>query len=158
MEAARIRRELANLAMKNLSPSPNGTPESNAASGSGSSVGKRLRSKTAYTPSRTPSTKTPDPKAIKVLADTPGATKKSLFDDDAGALLLKPITLKLQNIAQSRPYYIFTYIGPQIYIHGAPGRVTNQVHLYMLLYSWSFFCSRDHSTQILIWNIARAPL
>ena len=83
MESARIRRELAELAMKiqlSATPSASATPDSNASS---SAVRKRLHTKTPNTPSRTPSTKTPDPKAIKVMEGTPGETKKSLFGDGA---------------------------------------------------------------------------
>ena len=73
MAAAKTRRELAQLAVRSSS-TPGGS-----SSGGDSVVGKRIRGKSSYTPSTTPSTKTPDPKAMKVLEGTPGQARKELF-------------------------------------------------------------------------------
>ena len=79
MAAAKIRRELAELTVNSRTSSQEmATP--GASSGAESVVGKRIRGKTAYTPTATPSTKTPDPKAQKVMEGTPGQAKKVLFE------------------------------------------------------------------------------
>ena len=80
MEAAKLRRENAEMALKRIaagqSPYATSTP--------GSSAGKRIRGKSSYTPNTTPSTKTPDAKAVKMLS-TPGEAKKALFVEGDGA-------------------------------------------------------------------------
>ena len=87
MEAARLRRANAEMTVKRMaagkSQHATSTPGSSSSDQS-SGVGKRIRGKSSYTPNTTPSTKTPDAKAIKMLS-TPGEAKKALFVDGDGA-------------------------------------------------------------------------
>ena len=83
MEMAKYRRENAELHLQRMA-SQNAPPGSQCTPGGSQSVGKRIRGKSSYTPTTTPSTKTPDAKAIKMVG-TPGEVKKSLFEEGDGS-------------------------------------------------------------------------